>query len=239
MLVRVFMADPVVRNCAWCKGPIPSTKRRDAQTCSQSCRQARSRFRVGSAGVTDDRPIRVAYADPPYPGRSVYYPENEEVDHGRLLRRLCGDYPDGWALSTSADALRDVLSLCPDRCSVRIWVRNSRGHKRRGANNKFEPLIVYGGRPAIDPDLDDVLLWRGRQNSHPDALVGMKPAAFCEWMFRQLGLCAGDQFEDLYPGSGAVQRAWDLYASREYSCDTSRLSEAQADLRRKLSPGAG
>lgn len=35
------------RACDWCKEPIPPTARRDAKTCSKSCRQAKHRFKVG------------------------------------------------------------------------------------------------------------------------------------------------------------------------------------------------
>jgi hypothetical protein len=60
--------------------------------------------------------------------------------------------------------------------------------------------------------LDNTLAWGGRQHSHPDALVGMKPAAWCEWVFRMLGAQRGDELVDVFPGSGAVTRAWRLYA---------------------------
>lgn len=60
-------------------------------------------------------PLRLAYADPPYPGNAWLYRGHRdyagEVDHGELLARLVGY--DGWALSTSAAALPAVLALCP------------------------------------------------------------------------------------------------------------------------------
>ena len=42
-----------LRECAWCRGPIPATLRRDAVCCSVRCRQARHRFTTG-AGVAQD-----------------------------------------------------------------------------------------------------------------------------------------------------------------------------------------
>ena len=62
---KVLRADAAVngdasRSCAWCSGPIPDAARRDAITCSKSCRQARHRFRaavgVAPAGGHDARP---------------------------------------------------------------------------------------------------------------------------------------------------------------------------------------
>jgi hypothetical protein len=54
-----------------------------------------------------ERPMRFAYADPPYPGQAwrVYGRHEDyagEVDHAELIARLERDYPDGWALSTPA-----------------------------------------------------------------------------------------------------------------------------------------
>ena len=180
----------------------------------------------------------MAYADPPYPGLAKRYYDDEEVDHEQLISELCSDFPDGWALSTSAKALRRVLALCPDDVRVCPWVRGSRRSVSNKARVAWEPLIIYGGRPTrldVSEELDDVLLWSGRQHSHPGALVGMKPAAFCEWMFRLLGLLSGDELVDLFPGSGAVSRAWRLYTARSPSKDyVSRLEQSRLRLETRL-----
>jgi hypothetical protein len=216
------------RVCRWCRGPIPDGKRSDASTCSKPCRQAAHRFRVGVAPAeAAERPMRFAYADPPYPGlaRRYYGPEAREVDHAELVARLERDFPDGWALSTSADALRDVLALCPAGTRVCPWVRGPRKVKSRAALVAWEPLLVVGGRRrrvAVAEDLCDVLIWGGRQHSHPDALVGMKPAAFAEWMFRLLGARQGDELVDLFPGSGAIARAWEAHTRPELLSATGR-----------------
>lgn len=176
----------------------------------------------------------MAYADPPYPGLAHRYYDCPEVDHEALIERLGTDFADGWALSTSSKALRQVLSMCPENVRVCPWIRGSRRVSSWGARHAYEVVIVAGGRPRlldVAEDLDDVLLWRGRQSSHPDALIGMKPAAFCEWVFRLLGLTIGDELVDLFPGSGAVTRAWNLYTSHPTSGATpSRLSHAITTL---------
>lgn len=245
------MKSRPLRACEWCGSPIVG-RRRDATTCSNACRHARWRFRVAGApaGATGG-PCAFAYADPPYPGLARRYYGCEEVDHGELIARLCRDYPDGWALSTSADALNTphpksgapegVLALCPPGARICPWVRGSRPGVSYRARVAWEPLIVVGGRQrrlSVAEDLDDVLLWGGRQHSHPGALVGMKSAAFCEWMFRLLGAERQDTLDDLFPGSGAVTRAWGLYTSPDPGRDASRatsrrypetFSEASAD----------
>jgi hypothetical protein len=116
----------VTKRCAWCQHPIPAKARRDAVCCSVRCRQARHRFlrAVGYAeAVAPGRPLRLAYADPPYPGKAWLYRDHPdyggEIDHAELIERLAAY--DGWALSISAEALPAVLALCPLRkiCAFR------------------------------------------------------------------------------------------------------------------------
>lgn len=166
--------------------------------------------------------MRFAYADPPYPGLAHYYPERAEVDHAELIRRLTIDYPDGWALSTSAVALAGVLALCPLGVRVLAWVKRPRG------GSAWEPVIVCGGRRVstrdasrLEPRRLDALVYKGRYNAFPGALVGMKPPQFSEWVFAQLGARVGDTLDDLFPGSGAVSLAWRRYVAQDLS-DASR-----------------
>jgi hypothetical protein len=251
--------------CAWCGEPIPPVSktgrkmRADAETCSKEHRQARHRFKIGRADQVLDvspggaRRLRLAYADPPYPALARRYYDCEEVDHAQLVERLVAQYPDGWALSTSAAALTrapagsagvpagGVIELCPPGTRVCVWLKGARAARARQALNAWEPLLVYGGRQGVVEDLHDALIWGGRQHSHPGALVGMKPAAFCEWMFRLLGAAAGDTLDDLFPGSGAVGRAWRLYTSPGPNDDASRVDEASrlAGAARRLRVLAG
>jgi len=150
--------------------------------------------------------MRFAYADPPYPGKAGYYVERQEVDHASLLEQLRRDFPDGWALSTSSESLRDILPLCPPDVRVGAWLRGARATRSYRALSSWEPLVVAGGRalrvaddvgrPVVQ-DLRDALVYAGRYRAFPGALVGMKPPQFAEWMFRQLGAAAGDELVDL------------------------------------------
>jgi hypothetical protein len=193
--------------------------------------------------------MRFAYADPPYPGlaRRYYGPGAQEVNHRILIGTIEATEFDGWALSTSAQALPDVLALCPPGARVCSWVKGAQASVGNRPHNAWEPLIVVGGRMrrvTAQDRVTDALVWAGRQHSHPGALIGMKPAAFAEWMFRQLGAETGDSMEDIFPGSGAISRAWDLYTSRHPRgrrdpshgafSDTSRLAEAQIRLAEQL-----
>lgn len=214
--------------CGWCGGPIPPAARRDAVTCSTSCRQARWRFRSGVGSpppVEGGRPLRLAYADPPYPGLSRKYygghPDYAgEVDHGELISRLASTC-DGWALSTSARSLPDVLALCPPGVRVAAWVRGERPTRSRGPLNAWEPVVYAGGRlrvaaagsaSEIDTRRVDALIYAaGVRRTDPNRVIGAKPAVFARWVFDLLGALPGDEFVDVFPGSGGVGRAWDLY----------------------------
>lgn len=186
--------------------------------------------------------MRFGYADPPYPKLARRYYGKPEVDHRALVRRMADNYPDGWALSTSAVALPLVLQLVRERVAdknirVAIWVKGSRKGISYRARNAYEPVIIVRGRPRqldVAEALDDVLIWGGRQHSHPGALVGMKPAPFCEWLFRMLGAQRGDELHDVFPGSGAVTRAWRMYTREPSRVDERRKPSRLAGAMRRL-----
>jgi hypothetical protein len=208
--------------CAWCRRPIPQAARRDAVCCSKRCRQARHRFTraVGRALAAGGRPLRLAYADPPYPGKAWLYRGHRdyagEVDHAALIRRL-SSY-DGWALSTSAATLPAVLALCPPAVRVAAWHRGERPAASWWPLHGWEPVIYHGGRP-VDPSrmqsrrVDSLVCGVSAATTLPGRVTGTKPATFCRWVFTLLGAAPGDSLDDLFPGSGAVTRAWTAYTT--------------------------
>jgi len=205
--------------------------------CSVRCRQARQRFlrTVGRAAVADGRPLRLAYADPPYPGKAWLYRAHSdyagEVDHAALIGRLLSSY-DGWALSTSAAALPAVLALCPPGVRVAAWHRGERPTASWRPLNGWEPVIYHGGRP-VDPSnlqarrVASLVHGVSPLTTLPGRVIGTKPAAFCRWVFSLLGAAPGDTLDDLFPGSGAVSRAWAAFTAADPShvarADASRL----------------
>lgn len=226
------LLDDASRQCDWCKGPIPPSARRDSITCSQSCRQARHRFKRGAiTRPATNEPMRFAYADPPYPGKAFYYKEHPdfggEVDHRRLIEQLGDEYPDGWALSTSAGALQSVLDACPSTVRVAAWFRGERPTKHNRPLNAWEPVIFQGGRPVASPvdarRLDALVHYSRPRLTDPDRVIGAKPATFCYWIFDLLGALPGDELIDLFPGSGGVARAWRYYS------DPSRRAAGDGD----------
>lgn len=207
------------RVCAWCKGNMKG-KRKDAKTCGKACRQALSRFRKQiKTAKQAGHPIKLAYADPPYPGKAGYYADHPdyrgEVDHGQLLDSLAAGY-DGWALSTSSEALPAILALCVRKgIEVRVaaWFRGQRNNASAWPLQSWEPVIYAGGRRVVSREqvADSLEHWARPRTSDPQRVIGAKPASFCSWMFQLLGARKGDTLTDLYPGSGGVSLAWKLF----------------------------
>lgn len=162
--------------------------------------------------------MRFAYADPPYPGQaSKHYGDHPdyagEVDHPVLIRRLMGEY-DSWALSTTSGALRWLLPLCPPTTRVMAWVKPFAMIKK-GVDPTYawEPVLMWGGRNRFGERDRMVRDWVSaippiftRRTADPTR--GEKPLEFCFWLFDCFGALPGDDLHDLYPGSGAVSRAW-------------------------------
>jgi hypothetical protein len=164
--------------------------------------------------------MRVAYADPPYPGQAKRHYESHpdyagEVDHAELLAEL-GEY-DGWALSTNSKSLQQILALCPLGVRVIVWIKRSAPPFPKHGIYGWEPVIVSGAR-APELSLRDWLICEPEMYTFrpkpSDYVIGAKPPWFCEWVFRWLGLESDDELVDLFPGSGAVQRAWERWRTQ-------------------------
>jgi hypothetical protein len=160
-------------------------------------------------------PIRVCYADPPYIGQAKKHysadPQCAEVDHGLLITTLCMDFPDGWALSLSSPSLHAILPLCPPDVRVMAWVKPFCAFKPNvNPAYAWEPVIVRGGRKRTR-EQHTVRDWVATPITLKRGLTGVKPDPFCFWLFEVLGLQPGDEFVDMFPGSGAVTRAWERW----------------------------
>jgi hypothetical protein len=168
--------------------------------------------------------MRFAYADPPYLGLAekfygALHPDAAAYDrpetHQTLIDRLCAEFPDGWALSLHTPSLRAILPMCPPDVRVAAWTKPFASYKK-GVNPGYawEPVIFRGGRRRTDgsePTVADfcavpITLQRGFQ--------GAKPERFVWWVCALLGVRADDDFVDLFPGSGAVGRAWEAWRNQ-------------------------
>jgi hypothetical protein len=168
--------------------------------------------------------VRFAYADPPYLGLAAKFYGHLHADaaayddpetHRLLIERLCADY-DGWALSLHTPTLKTMLNFCPDDVRVGAWMKPFCSFKKNVTRAyAWEPILLWGGRkipitqntvrdwfeaPAIP---ESITLRRG--------FTGAKPAAVIRWIFDWWNMEDGDQFDDLFPGSGAVTEAYEAW----------------------------
>lgn len=179
--------------------------------------------------------MRFAYADPPYIGQAkkhyAHDPQCAEVDHRALLVRLRDEFADGWALSCSTPSLEEILHLArgvfgPGQVRIGAWVKPFHVFKKgvrpayawepivfRGGRNKKHPPPLKGGKATTPRD------WVSANITLRRGLVGAKPEVVCRWLFDLLGARPGDELVDVYPGTGGVSRAWDIYMALKITPD--------------------
>jgi len=163
--------------------------------------------------------MRFCYADPPYygNGKSKYgYEEWDTKDrHFQLVQQLITEFPEGWALSCNPKDLQWLLPKCPEGIRVCAWVKPWAAFKPN-VNPAFawEAILVRGGRKKTrkEPTERD---WISSNITLKRGLAGAKPKKFCLWLFSILGARAGDEFIDMFEGTGAVSKAWKEYTQQE------------------------
>jgi hypothetical protein len=162
--------------------------------------------------------VRIAYADPPYPGCAHLYKEHPdyagEVDHAELIARLEAEY-DGWILHTSSPALRELIPMIPTAARIMVWVKGFAAFKRNvSVAYAWEPVIVKAARKPVVNGRVVMRDWVECPITLKRGLTGAKPEKVCIWAFEVCGAVPEDEMCDLYPGSGAVSRAWDSWSKQ-------------------------
>jgi len=176
--------------------------------------------------------MRFAYADPPYLDCCRLYDHfhgdsglcwDRISTHKLLIRRLCNEYPDGWAMSLSSTSLQRILPLCPEDVRVSAWCKSFSAFKK-GVRPAYawEPIIWRGGRNPNHGHKHAPPEKGGKQNTPKDflwedaeagilapitlkkGLTGAKPASVCEWILDLLNFQPEDEMIDLYPGTGIM-----------------------------------
>jgi hypothetical protein len=144
-----------------------------------------------------------------------------EVDHAALIDRLDSEF-DGWVLHAAATAQSmAVLGPLVETTAARwcSWRKGFAAFKRNvPVAYAWEPVIIRAARKPvvskrlvmrdwIDTDIQEsITLKRG--------LTGAKPEAVCHWAFELLGARPEDELYDLFPGTGAVTRAWETWKGK-------------------------
>ncbi|MGV7120451.1 hypothetical protein [Sphingopyxis sp. 550A] len=159
--------------------------------------------------------MRIAYADPPYIACAHRYSDQPdyagEVDHAALIERLETDF-DGWVLHAAATphsmaVLAPIVSATGARWMV--WVKGFAAFKRNvSVAYAWEPVIVKAARKPVVSKRLVLRDWIEHGITQRRGLVGAKPEAVCHWAFELAGARPDDELIDLFPGTGAVSRAW-------------------------------
>lgn len=156
--------------------------------------------------------MKIAYADPPYPGQSAkHYKDHPdyagEVDHEMLLLQLSGF--DGFVLHTSSVALKNVLPLCPPEARVMAWVKPFCAFKRNvSVAYAWEPVIIKACRKPVVNHRTVNRDFISEPMTMKKGLTGAKPPRVIRWAFEMVGLELDDELHDLFPGTGIVTATW-------------------------------
>lgn len=188
--------------------------------------------------------MKAAYADPPYLGcgKSHYghlHAAAADYDtpeaHQLLIERLSDEF-DCWALSLHEPSLRTILPMCPAGVRVAAWVKPFAAFRPNVTRAyTWEPVIFnFDGGRKREKTQDT---WRDHVSA-PIAMrkgfPGAKPDAFSHWIFEGLNLHLGDEFCDLFPGSGAVGEAWERWRTRhDHEQYEMFIAETDAEATRK------
>lgn len=159
----------------------------------------------------EGRFVRIAYADPPYIGCADLYPERTEVDHVGLIISLEHGY-DGWVLHAAATP-ESIAVLAPlvKAYGARwcAWVKGFAAFKKNvSVAYAWEPVIIKAARKPVVSGRTVMRDWIQESITLQRGLTGAKPERVCHWAFELVGAEPSDELHDLFPGTGAVTRAW-------------------------------
>lgn len=159
--------------------------------------------------------MKLGYADPPYIGCAHLYRDHPdyagEVDHAALIDRLQSEF-DGWVLHAAATPA-SIATLAPLVLSTGArwcsWVKGFAAFKRNvSVAYAWEPVIIKAARKPVVSKRLVARDWIECPITLRRGLTGAKPEKVCHWAFELLGAHPDDDLVDLFPGTGAVSRAW-------------------------------
>ncbi len=180
--------------------------------------------------------MRIAYADPPYLGCCALYGHDHRAPYGcwdqiaahrRLITILHHNF-DGFVLHASSLSLPTLARLLPDESSrTMAWVKPFAAFKANvPVAYAWEPVIVKACRKPEVTHRQIMRDWVDEPITMQRGLTGAKPERVCHWAFEMVGASRDDDLVDLFPGSGAVTRAWESWRSQfEFSEPLVSLAE--------------
>lgn len=164
---------------------------------------------------------KIGYADPPYIGCAHLYKGHPdfagEVDHVALVDRLESEF-NGWVLHASATLTSEailaplVLKTGARKC---VWVKGFAAFKRNvPVAYAWEPVYIKAARKPVVSKRLVMRDWIQESITLKRGLTGAKPEAVCHWAFEIAGAKPDDDLVDLFPGTGAVMRAWSTWRGK-------------------------
>lgn len=173
--------------------------------------------------------MKLDYADPPYLGCGKLYAEHhpnaldwdDPATHARLVEQL-QDEADGWVLHSSATPEAMALyGRLVEKTGARwcSWRKGFAAFKKNvSVAYAWEPVII---KPARKPVVSKRLVMRDWIDTDVQesialkkGLTGAKPEAVCHWAFELMGAHPKDELRDLFPGTGAVSKAWEIWRGK-------------------------
>lgn len=165
--------------------------------------------------------MRIAAADPPYIGCAHLYKDHPdyagEVDHLALVDRLQSEY-DGWILHAAASNDSEAI-LAPLMAKVGarkcVWVKQFAAFKRNvPVAYAWEPVYIMAARKPVVSKRLVMRDWIMCPITMKRGLTGAKPEAVSHWAFEIAGSRPDDELHDLFPGTGAIARAWETWRGK-------------------------
>ena len=167
--------------------------------------------------------MKLVYADPPYLGQCASY-DHFHNDGGSMpwdgecwddaftqtgLLNWLSDNSDGWAYSCNPS---DLWIGAPYG-RIGAWTKTWHQIRLTTVQYAWEPVIFKPARKdnKRKPMVRD---WLSCAVARQTGQRGAKPDAFNDWILDLLVYEEGDEFIDLFPGSGSMQRALDRHANR-------------------------
>jgi hypothetical protein len=169
--------------------------------------------------------MRLGYADPPYLGCGKLYAEHhpqaldwdDPATHERLVEQLQDEF-DGWVLHLSATPeslalyTRLILPTGARWCS---WVKGFAAFKRNvPVAYAWEPVAIKALRKPVVSKRLVMRDWIQESVTLKRGLTGAKPEAVCHWAFELAAARPDDELTDLFPGTGAVSKAWNTWQGK-------------------------
>lgn len=131
--------------------------------------------------------------------------EYDDIEAHERLAVTLAEY-DGWAMSMTSGNLHDLLPLFPG-ARIAAWVKPFAAFKRNvRIAYTWEPVLFKPGRDSStlgapvgrDHLAESITMRKG--------LTGAKPERFCSWVLDLVGWIPGDELDDLFPGTGVMDR---------------------------------